>query len=62
VKVRLDLSDLVRDLSRWEVKIVSPDAAQSQFNGLSLQGSVCELTLGRIDHYTVVVLSPGAEP
>ena len=28
VKVRLDLSGLVQDLSRWEVKVVSPDAAQ----------------------------------
>jgi Glycoside-hydrolase family GH114 len=59
VKVRLDLSGLVPDLSRWEVNVLSPDAAQPQFSGLSLHGSVCEFTLGRIDHYTVVVLSAG---
>jgi len=62
VKVRLDLSGLVPDLSRWEVNVLSPDAAQPQFSGLSLHGSVCEFTLGRIDHYTVVVLSAGPEP
>jgi hypothetical protein len=61
-KVRLELSGLVdlretKDLSRWEVKVLSPDAAQPQFADLSLHGSVCELTLGRIDHYTVVTLS-----
>ena len=57
VKVRLDLSGLVQDLSRWEVKVVSPDAAQPQLSGLSLHGSVCEFTLGGIEHYTVVTLS-----
>jgi hypothetical protein len=57
VKVRLDLSGLAQDLSRWEVKVLSPDAAQPQFAGLSLHGSVCEFTLGRIEHYTVVTLS-----
>jgi hypothetical protein len=62
VKVRLELSGLVdlqetKDLSGWEVKVLSPDAAQPQFAGLSLQGSVCEFTLSRIEHYTVVTLS-----
>jgi len=65
IKVRLDLSGLVdprdtNDLRRWEVKVLSPDAAQSQFAGLSLHGSVCEFTLHRIEHYTVVTLSAGA--
>jgi hypothetical protein len=57
VKVRLDLSGLVPDLSRWEVKILSPDAAQPQFSDLSLHGSVSEFTLRRIEHYTAVTLS-----
>jgi hypothetical protein len=62
VKVRLDLSGLVQDLSRWEVKVLSPDAAQPQFTGLSLLGSVSEFTLGRIEHYTVVTLSARPRP
>ncbi len=62
VKVRLDLSGLVHDLSRWEVKVLSPDATEPQFHGLSLHGSVSEFTLGRIDHYTVVILSAKAGP
>ncbi len=62
VKVRLDLSGLVQDLSRWEVKVLSPDAAQPQLAGLSLHGSVSEFTLGRIEHYTVVTLSAKPEP
>jgi hypothetical protein len=57
VKVRLDLSGLVHDLSGWEVKVLSPDAAQPQLAGLSLHGSISEFTLGRIEHYTVVTLS-----
>ncbi len=57
VKVRLELSGLVQDLSRWEIKVLSPDAAQPQFVGLSLHGNVCEFTLRRIQHYTVVTLS-----
>jgi len=57
VKVRLDLSGLVQDLSHWEVKVLSPDVGEPRFDGLSLHGSVCEFTLGRIDHYTVVTLS-----
>ena len=56
VKVRLDLSRLVQDLSGWEVKVLSPDAAQPQFASLSLHGSVCEFTLRRIDHYALVTL------
>jgi len=62
VKVRLDLSGLVQDLSRWEVKVFSPDAAQPQFTGLSLHGSVSEFTLDRIEHYTVVTLSARPGP
>jgi hypothetical protein len=67
VKVRLDLSGLVhlpesKDLSRWEVKVLSPDAAQPQLAGLSLHGSVAEFTLGRIEHYTVVTLSARVGP
>jgi hypothetical protein len=58
VKVRLDLKGLVQDLSRWEMKVISPDAAQPQFAGISLRGSVIEFTLSRIEHYTVVTLSP----
>ncbi len=62
VKVRLDLSGLVdlrenNDLSSWEVKVLSPDAAQPQLAGRSLHGSVAEFTLGRIEHYTIVTLS-----
>jgi hypothetical protein len=62
VKVRLDLSGLelgglAQDLSRWDVKVLSPDAAQPQLAGLSLHGTVAEFALGRIEHYTVVTLS-----
>ena len=67
VKVRLDLSGLVdlgesKDLSGWEVKVLSPDAAQPQSTGVSLHGSVCEFTLSRIDHYTVVTVSARQRP
>jgi hypothetical protein len=57
VKVRLNLSGLVQDLSRWEVRVLSPDALQPQLTGISLHGSISEFTLGRIEHYTVVTLS-----
>jgi len=62
VKVRLDLSGLVQDLSGWNVKVLSPDTAQPQLVGLSLQGDVCEFTLAQIEHYTVVTLSARAGP
>jgi hypothetical protein len=67
VKVRLDLSGLVdlretQDLSGWEVKVLSPDAAQPQFADFSLHGNVCEFTLRRILHYTVVTLSARPAP
>jgi hypothetical protein len=35
VKVRLELSGLAPDLSRWEIKVLSPDAAYSEFVGRS---------------------------
>lgn len=60
VKVRLDLSGLVQDVSRWEVNVFSPDAAQPEFAGLSLHGSVCEFTVRRIEHYAAVTLSARA--
>src|SRR5271165_1630435 len=48
MKVRLELGGLVQDdLSGWEVKVFSPDAAQTQFADLSLHGNVCEFTLRR---------------
>jgi hypothetical protein len=59
VKVRLELSGLVQDLSRWEVKVFSPDLDQPHFVDLSLDGSVSEFTLGQIEHYVVVTLSAG---
>jgi hypothetical protein len=62
VKVRLDLNGLVPDLSRWEVKVLSPDATQPQFSGLSLCGTIAEFTLGRIEHYTAVTLSAPPGP
>lgn len=62
VKVRLNLSGLVQDLSRWEVRALSPDTTRPQLTGLSLHGSVCEFTLGRIEHYTVVTLSARPGP
>ena len=72
VKVRLNLGGLelsglvdlgeTKDLSRWEVKVLSPDAAQPQFAGLSLHGSVCEFTLSRIQHYAVVTVSARPAP
>jgi Glycoside-hydrolase family GH114 len=62
VKVRLELSGLVQDLSRWEVKVLSPDAAQPQSAGLSLHESVSEFTLRRIEHYTAVTLSARPGP
>ena len=62
VKVRLDLRGLVQDLRHWEVNVLSPDASEPQFDGLSLHGNVCEFTLRRILHYTVVTLSPRPLP
>jgi len=62
VKVRLELSGLVQDLSRWEIKVLSPDAAHPEFAGLALHGSVSEFTLRRIQHYTVVTISARRAP
>jgi len=57
VKVRLDLSGLVQNLSGWDLKVFSPDAAEPPLAGLSLHGSVAEFTLRQIDHYSVAILS-----
>jgi hypothetical protein len=62
VKVRLELTGLVQDVSRWEVKALSPDAAQPQITDVSLQGSVAEFSLAQIKHYTIVTLSAQPEP
>ena len=59
VKVKLELNGLVQDLRHWEVKLLSPDAARPQ---LTLRGSVSELTLDRIEHYAVVILSTRPKP
>src|SRR4029077_18262146 len=62
VRVRLDLSGLVDDLSRWEVRVLSPDPGQPRVGGLSLHGSVGEFILRGIEHYTVVTLSAKSAP
>ena len=62
VKVRLQLGGVVQDLSRWDLKVLSPDAAQPGLAGLSVHGSVIEFTLARIEHYTVVTLSASPGP
>ena len=62
VKVRLDLSGLLQDVSRWDIKVLSPDTAKPEFSGLALHGTVIEFTLSRIKHYTVVTLSAKPGP
>jgi hypothetical protein len=62
VKIRLELTGLVQDLSGWKVNVLSPDARQPRLGSLSLHGSICEFTLSRIEHYTVVTLSATALP
>ena len=60
VKIRLELGGLVPDPSRWEVRVLSPDAAKPQFTDLHVHRGVIEFTLGPIEHYTVVTLSDRA--
>jgi len=60
VKVRLDLSDQVKNLGGFELKVISPDESQSLATGISKTGGVCEFSLSRIQHYVIVVLSPKA--
>jgi hypothetical protein len=62
VKVRLDLNGFVDDLRDWEIKVLSPDTTQPQLTGLFRHGTVCEFTLGRIEHYSVVTLSAKSQP
>jgi hypothetical protein len=62
VKVRLDLNGLVEDLSRWEVKVLSPDETQPHLTVLSLHRRIIEFTVRRIEHYTVVTFSDRAGP
>jgi hypothetical protein len=62
VKIRLELSGLVPDPSRLELKVLSPDETQPQWAGLSLHRSVIEFTVPRIEHYTVVTFSDRAGP
>jgi hypothetical protein len=62
VKVRLDLSDLVPDPSRLELKVLSPDETRPQLAGLSLHRRVIAFTVRRIEHYTMVTFSDRARP
>jgi hypothetical protein len=62
VRVRLELSGLVEDVSHWEVRVLSPDPGQPRADGLSLHGSVGEFILRGIEHYTVVSLSAKPAP
>jgi hypothetical protein len=62
VIVRLNLSGLVGDLSRWKVRVLSPDEAEPRLAILSVHGSITEFSLDRIEHYTVVTLSAPPEP
>jgi len=57
VNVRLELNGFVDDLSDWEIKVLSPDTSHPVLTGLFLRGNVCEFTLGRIEHYSLVTLS-----
>ena len=57
VQVRLALNGFADDLSGWQIKVLSPDTSQTQLTGLFLRGPVCEFTLGRIEHYTLVTLT-----
>jgi hypothetical protein len=62
VRVRLELSGLIDDVSRWELTVFSPDPGQPRVDDLSLHGSVGEFILRGIEHYTVVTLSAKAAP
>ena len=62
VKVRLDLSGLVPDPSRLELKVLPPDEIRPQWADLSVRRYVFEVTLRRIELYTVVTFSDGPRP
>jgi hypothetical protein len=62
VKIRLQLSGLVPDPSRMELKVLSPDETEPQLVALFLHGSVIEFTVRWIEHYTVVTFSDGVGP
>ena len=62
LKVRLELNGLIPDLSRWKLKVLSPDVTEPQFSDVSMQGGVVEFTLRQIEHYTVVTLSAQPQP
>ena len=62
VQVRLELNGFVDDLSDWEIKVLSPDTSQPQLTGLFVRGTVCEFTLDRIEHYSLVMLTAKPQP
>jgi len=62
VQVRLELNGFVDDLSDWEIKVLSPDTSQPQLTGLFVRGTVCEFTLDRIEHYSLVTLTAKPQP
>ena len=62
VRVLLNVTGLVKNLSHWRVAVLSPDEPRPRISGLSLHDSVAEFTLHRIQHYTVVILSADPEP
>jgi len=62
VNVRLDLSGMVQDASRLELKVLSPDETRPKLADLSVHSSVIEFTLRRIEHYAVVTFSDTGSP
>jgi len=56
VKVKLDLSDYVKDLRGYHLQILSPDETDPRLQGLTINGAQCEFTLSRVQHYLVIGL------
>ena len=62
VKIKLNLTGYAKDLSGFQVKVLSPDQDSSTAQNSSCSGPTCEFTVSKVQHYAVALIQKQAAP
>lgn len=56
VKVRVDLSGFAKDLSGFQVRLLSPDQDSGAIQNPACSGATCGFTVSKVQYYTIAVI------
>jgi hypothetical protein len=56
VKIKINLAGFAKDLTGFQVKLLSPDQNTGAIQNSSCSGATCEITVGKVQYYSIGVI------